>query len=357
MSEFELKSLKTALDRLLKDGIIKNEEQKELLLEVYKNDGRPYSLIHEEINKLRFDDKLLEERLKQKLVVEGVEAKNVDTTKNKEKPLSLEDITDFEKDGKNYIKVHYPDDSVRIIENRTNPFHSGKEQFEEISKKMDLVSEDAKLNATAIFEESLVKSCIEVDVKDIKEVTTESEFKKLTDEQKKNVVGTLKAIIGLLDISDEEKKRLTSQSVEIMLSVLNKKVYIAPEENIVVICTLNDPVKDEVKTLQTDKKVGIDGRTSHVYKLTALNEKGYNYENKEVIDENGEYAEEKTNEETVKSEEGDLDKEMGASYKPKAPWERRKKNESAFMNLSWAIVLLGIFTVVAVAAILSLFMN
>ena len=48
---------------------------------------------------------------------------------------------------------------------------------------------------------------------------------------------------------------------------------------------------------------------------------------------------------------------MVASYKPKAPWERRKKNESAFMNLSWAIVLLGIFTVVAVAAILSLFMN
>lgn len=356
MSEFELKSLNTALDRLLNDGIINNEQQ-DILLDVYKNDGRAYPLIHEEINKLRFDDKLLEERLKQKLVVEGVEAKNVDTTKDKEKPLSLEDITDFEKDGKNYIKVHYPDDSVRIIENRTDPFHSGKEQFEEINKKMDLVSEDAKRNATAIFEESLVKSCIEVDVKDIKEVTTESEFKKLTDEQKKNVVGTLKAIIGSLDISDEEKRRLTSESVEVMLRALNKKVYIAPEENIVVICTPNDPVKDEVKTLQTDKKVDIDGQTTKSYKLTSLNETGYNYENKEVTNESGDYASEQSNEETVKSEEGELDKEMGASYKPKAPWERRKKNESAFMNLSWAIVLLGIFTVIAVAAILSLFMN
>lgn len=353
MTEFELKSLNTALDRLLKEGYIKNEEQRQILLDVYKEDKRPYNLIHDEINKLRFDKELLEEKLRKNLVIAGVEMAKKEEKETK--PLSLEDITDFEKDGKSYIKVHYPDDTIRIIENRTDPYKSGKERFEEISKTTTLLSDDAKANATDIFEQSLAKSCTELDVKNIKEITTQQEFKKLTSEQQKKVVGTLKAIIGTLQISDEQKRRLTNESVEVMLEALGKIIYISPEDNIVTVCTPTEPSKDEVKTLKTEQRVTENG-VVNTYTLSSLDEKGYKYDNSDLENTSDSYSTSE-NEEYVKSEEGEPDKELGSSYKPKAPWQKRKRNDSnAFINVSWAIVLLGIFTVVAVAAILSLFM-
>ena len=51
-AEFELKSLDSALQRLLNDGILKNEEQKKKLYDLYREDKRNYPIIHNEIKKI-----------------------------------------------------------------------------------------------------------------------------------------------------------------------------------------------------------------------------------------------------------------------------------------------------------------
>lgn len=260
-TDFELKSLDLALQRLLNDAVLKNIQQKNKLFEIYKNDRRPYGIIHEEIRKLKIDKNLLEEMLKKDELIAGEKAKTIDTNKKTEHALSLEHITDFEKDGKSYIKVHYPYpyDKVRIIENRSNPHQTGKERFEALSETQKIISTNGITNATSIFEQSLVRDCHEVAMKDIKAVSTSLEYAKLSFEQKEKVYGTIKAMISSLPMSDDEKRLLSSKSVDVMLETLGKKVYISPEENIVVICEENNHLKDEVKTLNVTEKTNSNG--------------------------------------------------------------------------------------------------
>lgn len=351
-SEFELKSLDLALQRLLEDNVLKNKEQKEKLFEVYKKDPRKYSLIHEEIRKLRFDKELLEKMLKKDELIAGKNSNSIDTNKKAEYALSLENITDFEKDGKSYIKIHYPYpyDNVRIIENRTDPHQTGKERFEALSGTQKVISTDGVTNATSIFEQSLVRDCHEINVRDIKEVSTATEYSKLSFEQKEKVYGTIKSIIYNLPVSDEEKRVLSSKSVDAMLEALNKKVYISPEDNIVVICEQNEPEKDEVKTLSVTERVNKNGSISKNYTLKPVNENGYKYEesNDEIEYENIEF--EKQNEE-------DIEKEMGVSLKPKAPWQKRRKKEAAFISILWFVIFLGVIAAIIFVSLINLIIN
>ena len=133
-NEFELKSLETSLKKLLQEDILKNEEQVEKLKELYKNDSRHYFEIRKEIDNFRFDKNLLEEKLKEDEKLLNVEVNELNT-KKEEKPLSLDNIEDVEKDGKSYIKLHYPDGEIKIIENNTDPYLSGKEIFDEMKEQ------------------------------------------------------------------------------------------------------------------------------------------------------------------------------------------------------------------------------
>lgn len=351
-TSFELKSLDLALQRLLNEGVLKNEEQKDKLFEVYKKDSREYRLIHEEVNKLRYDKKLLEQMLKKDELIAGSKADSIDTDKKVEYALSLENITDFQKDGKNYIKIHYPYpyDNVRIIENRTDPYQTGKERFESLSETQKLISTDGITNATSIFEQSLVRDCHEVSMRDIKEVSGAIEYAKLSHEQKETVYGSIKAIISSLPITDEEKRILCSKSVDIMLENLNKKVYVSPEENIIVICEQNNPSKDEVKTLQTNKKTNSDGSVTKNYALRPLNETGYRYGNETSKDENANIAYDK-------QDEDDIEKEMGTSMKPIPPWQKRRRNQAAFISILWFVIFLGLVAGIVVAGLVSLSLN
>lgn len=351
-SEFELKSLDLALQRLLEDNILKNKEQKEKLFEVYKKDPRKYSLIHEEIRKLRFDKELLEKMLKKDELIAGKSSSTIDTNKKAEYALSLENITDFEKDGKSYIKIHYPYpyDNVRIIENRTDPHQTGKERFEALSGTQKVISTDGVTNATSIFEQSLVRDCHEINVRDIKEVSTATEYAKLSFEQKEKVYGTIKSIIYNLPVSEETKRTLSSKSVDAMLEALNKKVYISPEENIVVICEPNSPSQDEVKTLNVNEKINVDGSRIKNYSLKPLDETGYKYE--ETYDEMG-YE----NNEFESQKEDDIDKELGVSLKPKAPWQKRRKKEAAFISILWFVIFLGVIAAIIFVSLINLIIN
>ena len=205
-TEFESNKIEEELKNLLKDGVIKDDEELNKLKDIYIQDERSLSEIEKEIKELRFNENLLDEKLKQEIKIEDININNLQETKENECKISLENVTDFEKDGKNYIKIHYPYpyDKVRIIENRGN--QTGKERFESLKEKIAQTSLDAEKNTTLIFEQSLSKDCNEINLKDIRELSTKYEFDKLTDDEKQIVYGTLKSIIMSLPVRSEERR-------------------------------------------------------------------------------------------------------------------------------------------------------
>lgn len=206
MKDIEKEAIARSLNELSKKGII-TEEQRKILLDIYKNEDRNYAEVRKEVDALSSNKELLEKVLKRSKEAKGLEDVELKKEKKHEVNLSLENITDFEKDGKDFIKIHYPYpiDEVRIIENRTNPHRSSKEIFESLKDKPWLTSLDGTSNATAIFEQILIKECREVNINRAEELSKVSEFDKLKTEEKEVVLGTLKTLISNADLSDEDK--------------------------------------------------------------------------------------------------------------------------------------------------------
>ena len=344
MSEFELKSLITALE-LLKNGNYITEEQRQSLFEYYKTDKRKYSLIHDEIRNLRFDKELLNSRLimskknkkiqasviEEKPVILGtkVDIKEFNNEK-KEVELSLDNITDFEKDGKDFIKIHYlnPDEKIKVIENRTDPYISGKEIFEELKDTYGDINLNGIDNAALIFEEVLLKKCIETKLQDEEELSKREEFAKLSLEEQKKFYG-LKLIMA--SNKDEFK---------------DKKVYVCLEEEIVIISTPDELDKDKTRKLIYDEKEG-------KYKLIPVKEKGYKNDSDVIQSDKTEYNEEKENEEYEIQNIEDLDKEI------KGPaFVKRKKDKrnscAAFISVLWVVVFCGILVGMGLVALFDL---
>lgn len=355
-TEFESNKIEEELKNLLKDGVIKDEGKLNKLKDIYIQDKRSLSEIEKEIKELRFNKNLLDEKLKQEIKIEDININNLQETKENECKISLENVTDFEKDGKNYIKIHYPYpyDKVRIIENRGN--QTGKERFESLKEKIAQTSLDAEKNTTLIFEQSLLKDCNEINLKDIRELSIKYEFDKLTDDEKQIVYGTLKSIIMSLPVSDLEKRNLTSKSVDTILNNLEKKVYISPIDNIIVISQINNPSKDEIKSLSIQKKTTMAGDLILDYQLQPLNESGYKYENQNIdtlkdeqlIESNTEYKNQSSD---------DIDKELGSSIKPKAPWQKKKKNSAAFISVLWFAMFLGMILSILLVSLVKLYIS
>lgn len=341
-SEFELRSLEMLLQRLLEDSIIKDEVQKKKLYKLYSNDNRDFSQIHEEIKRLRYDSKFLLEKLKQDEIVIDKQAYKIDTTKKAEYPLSLDCIEDFTKDGNSYIKIHYPapSDKIRIVENTTNPYKSGKEIFESLKDTQKLMGLDGDSNVTSIFEQVLLQDRNEIIMQDVKELSKTSEFSKLSNEEKEIVFGTLKTILSSLNVSDDMKKRLNSENVEMLFQMLDEKIYISPQRNIIVRSIPNEIAEDKVSELKYTVDYGVKN-----YSLEPLNEKTNKIDmvgmNEDVL-ENGSSP--------VLDEDGNnLD---GPAYTKIPSWKKKKNGQAAFVSVLWIAMLMGILTLCISIAIL-----
>ena len=272
-----------SLEKLISSGYITNSDA-EMLKLFYYEDKRSIEAINDEIAKFAIDKNLLKEKIKDaKLDKEKKEAEN--TTPS----LSLENIVDFEKDGKSFIKIHYPfpDDRVRVIENRTDPFKTAKEIFEELNESIGN-DEDGIKRAVSIFEDIMLKKCNETKLVNYEEQKKYTEYDKLSNEEKRG-------FNGLTEVLSNNKKRFEDKIVRVCL-----------EEKLVIISTENEPTKDEIKKIEFNKEKGR-------YELVPVDSKGYKYDNQDNMDQDTKTLEndasEDLDEEKELNEEEELQKE------------------------------------------------
>ena len=158
-----------------------------------------------------------------------------------ENHLNLENVTDFNKDGKDYIKMHYNNGTIRIVENSLKA--SGQEIFKDYQSRYGINSNDGAINATNIFE-TLINECHEVTLTNIKDMTKE-EYNNLKPKEKE-----------LFDI--------------IRKKYVGYEIIASPEENIYVISSAG---KDE-KVVSVEER---DGK----YVIYDVDEKGYKHNNQD----------------------------------------------------------------------------
>ena len=90
-----------------------------------------------------------------------------------------------------------------------------------------------------------------------------------------------------------------------------KNIFISPEENIVILCTENEPTKDEIMAVTKNS----DGK----YELENLK---IDNKEKEICGQAGDDVQ-KENDNKENESELENEKEKGTSMRKKAPWERR----------------------------------
>ena len=236
--------------------------------------------------------------------------KKINTMKNEEQKdkkqevkISIENVDEFENQmkTKKLIKIHYPypDDSVKIVENLSGK--SAQELFEESKDEKDLVSVDGFVNSCDVSKNFIEPDRIEVKLHNVTDLAKKGEFTKLTNKEKECVIGLISSIIKQLARNEEEKEYLRKQPVEQVILRLNKNVFIAPDENIVVLCIPNNPTKDEISAVKKNEK--------GEYELEDL-------KMNDNVKENNSFDEEEKEQEKID--------DKGASMRKKAPWERRR---------------------------------
>lgn len=342
MTAFQKNSLQRQLDSLKNSGVI-NNEQAIKLMEIYEKDTRDFTKIFNEVKSFLFNQDLLKEVLEKNTMVNGTKVSDMNLNDKKKAPLSLENITDFRKDGKDYVKIHYPypEDTIKIVENGAGI--SSEELFNYVKEKSNLVSVDGMNNSAALFEQELLNKNKELQVHNLIDITVSTEYEKLTSDQKRVVVGTIKAIIASLPIPEEAKENLYNKNctdlVKELSNTLGKHIYIAPEENIIVISTPNTHLEDELKTMNRS----LEGDVLK-YELKPLDSKSYqfNSEHSQQVEEGfDETLLPGENNSYEVSNEADVEKEMGSAITLKR--KKKKPNENAaFINELWLVIAAGI---------------
>jgi len=328
MTSFEKKSIGYALERLYKDNVI-TQEQVEKLKEVYEDDPRSFNEVKAELDMLK-NNKALYDQIISKKISNDLNT-NIDIKKEEEKPkLSLENVNDFEKDGKSYIKIHYPlpDDSVKVIENNTNPFMNSKQIFEILER--DYGIDASNTNAISNAFEQIISRYNEVKLYDKSDIAGTYDLKELPQEQQLRFDGITKVIDAHPEIYHD------------------KKILVSPEESIVIIKTPGDPTADLIRKLQV-----VNGK----FQLAPLDTKGYAYDEKTNDNSSASIGEENTvssDEETAYDEnkEEEIDREDELQKKTEGPVLTRKKKsmwnrkDAAFVSSLWTSIVLGILTVI-----------
>lgn len=280
-----------SLEKLISNGYITKSDAETLKL-FYYEDKRNIEDINDEIAKFPINKSFLKEKLKGAKI--DKEKKKVENTTPS---LSLENIVDFEKDGKSFIKIHYPfpDDRVRVIENRTDPFKTAKEIFEELNESIGTDEEGIK-RAVSIFEDIMLKKCNETKLVNYEEQKKYTEYDKLSSKEKEN-------FDGLTEVLDNNKQKFEGKVVRVCL-----------EEKIVIISTKNEPTKDEIKKIKFNKE-------KERYELVPVDSKGYKYDNQDNMDQDtnsleNDASEDDLNIEEKTQKEGELKNiDKGIAYK------------------------------------------
>lgn len=96
---------------------------------------------------------------KYQVPLKDLQASNKKTEEEVKLALNMQDVTDFTRDGKTYIKITYADGRVQMIENRNGK--DTKQTFEDVQKLKAINNMDGTQNAEAAFQE-LLKDYIEV---------------------------------------------------------------------------------------------------------------------------------------------------------------------------------------------------
>lgn len=275
-----------SLEKLISNGYITKSDA-EILKLFYYEDKRNIEDINDEIAKFPINKSFLKEKLKVAKI--DKEKKKVENTTPS---LSLENIVDFEKDGKSFIKIHYPfpDDRVRVIENRTDPFKTAKEIFEELNESIGTDEEGIK-RAVSIFEDIMLKKCNETKLVNYEEQKKYTEYDKLSNKEKES-------FDGLTEVLDNNKQKFEGKVVRVCL-----------EEKLVIISAKNEPTKDEIKKIEFNKEKGR-------YELVSVDSKGYKYGNQDTNSKEKVASKDDLNSEEKLQKEGELKNiDKGIAYK------------------------------------------
>ena len=237
--DFKSAALNKALLNLKRKLVLSKDDEKELI-DLYMKDQRDIKVLFDEISNL--DRDTLNKKLN-KIMIEK--------TSKKENKISLEYIDEFrnKENTKDLIKIHYPypSEKIKIIENHSGK--SAKEIFEESKDEDGLVTVDGFVNTTDVSKRYVEPDRVEVKMRNVTELATKGEFNKLSTKEKERVLGLVACIIKQLAKNEEHEKALKKVPVEQLIMMLSKNVFIAPDENIVVLCIPDDPTKDEINAV------------------------------------------------------------------------------------------------------------
>lgn len=239
-AEFKKQVINYALENLKNVKGIQDDKLNELR-KIYENSINDAETLFNEINDLT------PEKIEQML-----NNKTNDVKEDEKVKINLDNIDEFQNQmgTKNLIKIHYPYplDEVRIIENHSN--QSAKELFEAAKDEDGLVSVNGFVNAMDVSKDFVEKDKIDIKLYNVTDLAKRGEFAKLKEEERQCVIGLVTVIIHQLAENEEDKKRLSAMPVEDVLLRLSKNVFIAPGENIIVLCVPNDPSKDEISAVK-----------------------------------------------------------------------------------------------------------
>lgn len=299
--EFKRQAISYALEELKNKHLINDDEAKKLQ-ELYEKDSRDIKEIFYEIKNLT------REEIEKKLTKEKAQKAP------QENKISIDNVDDFQNQmkTKNLIKIHYPypSDEVKVVENYSGK--SAKELFEAAKDKDGLVSVDGFVSSVDVSKDYIEPDKIEVKLHNVTDLARRGEFSKLSYKEKECVIGLVSSIVNELSkCGDISKEELSRTPVDRLVIMLNKNIFISPEENIVILCTENEPTKDEIMAVTKNA----DGK----YELENLK---IDNNEKEIGGNTGDATSkekpEMENENTLEN-----DKENGTSMRKKAPWERR----------------------------------
>lgn len=300
--EFKRQAISYALEELKNKRLINDDEAKKLQ-ELYEKDSRDIKEIFYEIKNLTKEE--IEKKLTKAKAQKAPQ----------ENKISIDNVDDFQNQmkTKDLIKIHYPypSDEVKVVENYSGK--STKELFEAAKDKDGLVSVDGFVSSVDVSKDYIEPDRIEVKLHNVTDIARRGEFSKLTYKEKECVIGLVSSIINeLAKQGNVSKEELSKMPVDRLVIMLNKNIFISPEENIVILCTENEPTKDEIMAVTKNS----DGK----YELENLK---IDNKEKEIGGNTGDATSkekpEMENENTLEN-----DKEKGTSMRKKAPWERRK---------------------------------
>lgn len=299
--EFKKEAIGYALEELKNKRLINDDEAKKLQ-ELYEKDNRDIKEIFYEIKNLS------REEIEKKLTEANVQKAS------QENKISIDNVDDFQNQmkTKNLIKIHYPypSDEVKVVENYSGK--SAKELFEAAKDKDGLVSVDGFVNSVDVSKDYIEPDKIEVKLHNVTDLARRGEFSKLTYKEKQCVIGLVSSIVNELSKQGMNKEELKKVPVDRLVLMLNKNVFISPEENIVILCTENEPTKDEIMAVTKNS----DGK----YELENLK---IDNKEKEIGGQAGDDVQ-KENDNKENENKLENENEKGTSMRKKAPWERRK---------------------------------